>query len=74
MCRGKSGGGGGGGRRRRRRGAGDRAISGVIGCCMDVKLLAYELGMHKLKCFVDGRLGEARGHTNGGKNKGEGLQ
>lgn len=34
---------------------------------MDVKLLAYELDMHKLKCFVAGRLGEARGHTNGGK-------
>lgn len=51
----------------RRRGRRGRGISGVIGCCMDVKLLAYELDMHKLKCFVVGRLGEARGHTNGGK-------
>lgn len=45
-------------------------ISGVIGCCMDVKLLACELDMHKSKSFVVERLDEARGHTNGGNNGG----
>lgn len=53
------------------RGSGDRGISGVIGCCADdVRVVACELDMQKLRSFVVGAWSAELGAKRMEENKG----